>query len=387
MRSTAAASLHRVAPSSPAHTRVELERFKLAVDCATDHIVVTDPKGVVVYANQAAAQTTGYPVEEMVGKTPALWGGQMPTTFYRSFWDTIAVHRESYRGEIRNKRKDGVIYDAEIHVAPVLDRKGNIMSFVGIERDVTETKRLSRARTEFISLASHNIKTPLTTLSWYAEMLMNGDVGALTPSQREYVGEIRLAAKRMTDIVTSLLNISRLELGTFVASVEACEIAGIVRAALDEAAPGLRARQVSVSWYADHALAPVMTDRGMCEHIVGNLVSNACKYCREGGTVTAKVFHKPAGHEVYGKTFSDDRLVVLMGDEGIGIPEAEQRLVFTQFFRASNTTAVSVEGSGIGLYFVQEAVTALGGDVWFRSTPDVGTEFYVALPYQSPRLQ
>lgn len=119
----------------------ELDKFKLAVDSSFNHTVITDPDGHVLYANQAAEQLTGFSIEEMKGKTPALWGKQMSREFYESFWHAIKQEKRPYLGEVTNRHKDGTRYLASINASPILDAQGRVKFFVGIERDITEERQ------------------------------------------------------------------------------------------------------------------------------------------------------------------------------------------------------------------------------------------------------
>lgn len=368
-------------------SKEELNRFKLAVEYATDHIIMTDPTGVIVYANIAATKVTGYSAEEMMGKTPALWGRQMDATYYKKMWETISVKKEQYFGEVRNMRKGGVLYDAEVHIAPVVDTQGSIQFYVGIERDITELKKLSRAKTEFISLASHNLKTPLSSMSWYTEMLLNQDVGPINEKQRDYLHEIARASKVMTQLVSSLLNISRIDLGTFTFAVDACSVPEIIDRVTSEFRVAALERGVTWETVFEPVLGSVHTDCVMFENMIRNVLSNAIKYSRQGGVIRIKAFYKKANEEVYGKRFDEDRAVIAVRDDGIGIPAAEQQRVFSQFFRATNTLDVASGGTGLGMYLVHSSMGALGGDVWFSSEEGKGSEFYLALPFTSVKQQ
>lgn len=119
----------------------ELQKFRQAVDTSFDHTIITDADGRILYANRAAEVLTGYAQEEMLGKTPALWGKQMPREFYETFWRTIKIEKNGYAGEMTNKRKNGTKYLASLRVGSVLDEKGEVKFFVGVERDITEERK------------------------------------------------------------------------------------------------------------------------------------------------------------------------------------------------------------------------------------------------------
>lgn len=110
----------------------------------SDHVVITDTDGVVLYANKAAVEKTGYSASEIIGKNPGkLWGGLMPKEFYESMWKTIFVDKKTFVGDVQNKKKDGSKYWAELRIFPVLDDRGDVSVFIGIEPDITERKEVS----------------------------------------------------------------------------------------------------------------------------------------------------------------------------------------------------------------------------------------------------
>ena len=121
----------------------ELSKFKMAIEDTSEHVIMTDPEGLITYANKAAETLTGYTFAEMKGRTPGLWGRQMPPEVYASLWDTIKNKKQSYEGEFTNKRKDGTLYTVSAKISPVLDGTGKILFFVGNERDISAEKKLA----------------------------------------------------------------------------------------------------------------------------------------------------------------------------------------------------------------------------------------------------
>ena len=115
--------------------------FKMAVDQAINHVVITDINGVILYANQGAMETTGFSFDEMKGQTPRLWGGLMDKSDYNTLWKTISIDQKPYRGELRNQRKNGEIYDVLAVISPIKDTNGALLGYLGIEQDITQMKQ------------------------------------------------------------------------------------------------------------------------------------------------------------------------------------------------------------------------------------------------------
>ena len=347
----------------------ELKKFKLAVDNASDNIVITDPEGLVIYANRAVEETTGYKPEEAVGKKSGLlWKTPMPPEYYRNLWDIIKTQKKTFVGEIQNKRKNGEIYTAAVSISPVLDAQGRIIYFVGIERDVTKEREADRAKSEFISIASHQLRTPLTGIQWVVERFMKKE--KLTPKGKEYLDDIHMSAKRLTELVDLLLNLSRIEGGKIGITPEPTEVAGIVKSYLQEAAGLCDKKELKVVFEDCPAELTVKTDKNALRNIVQNIIGNAIEYTPQRGKITVAIQKK------------DDGFIIKVNDTGIGIPKAEQAHVFQKFVRASNAKLLKANGTGIGLYIAERAANLLGGKIWFESEENRGSTFYVELPLE-----
>lgn len=126
----------------------DLKKYKLALDSANNHIIITDLDGKVIYANQAVQKLTGYELGKVIGSTPRLWGGQMNESFYKDFWKTIKTEKKVFKGILKNKRKNGELYDSDATVSPIIGEQGELIGFVGVEEDVTEKKKLEQRLVE-----------------------------------------------------------------------------------------------------------------------------------------------------------------------------------------------------------------------------------------------
>jgi PAS domain S-box-containing protein len=347
----------------------ELRRFKLAVDNASDHIIITDADAKILYANRGAERTTGYPMKEMLGKTPALWGKQMPKRFYENMWNVIKVEKKSFTGEVVNKRKNGELYTAEFSISPILSDAGEIIYFVGVERDITKAKEIDRSKSEFVSLASHQLRTPLSAINWYAEMLLAGDAGALSDKQKDYTSEIYASSRRMAELVGALLNVSRIELGTFAIEPKPTDIRAISDSVLKELEPKIHSKnQAVIRSYSEEVPKELNLDPNLTRMILQNLLTNSVKYTPDGGRISVSLSR------------SDGYITMIVTDNGYGIPLEQQERVFQKFFRGDNIIPIETDGTGLGLYMVKEVVEKSGGSIHFESEENVGTTFRVSIP-------
>ena len=360
---------------------LETQKFFLAVENSGEHIVITDPEGIVVYANQAAERMTGFTNEEMVGtKAGTLWGGQMSSAFYRDMWLTIKTKKKLFSGEISNLRKGGRNYIALATIAPVLDEKKQVKFFIGTERDITIEKDIDKAKTEFVSLASHQLRTPLSAINWFGEMLLNGDAGDLTPDQKEYVDEIYRANQRMVKLINALLNVSRLELGTFAVNSEKIDVAKVVKAAVVDVQPLCEKRHQKLTITVADTLPPITFDPQYMVMIVQNLLSNACKYTPAKGKISLDIQEVNKGTEHNGYEVPAKGILVRVSDTGYGTPRNQQEKIFPKMFRADNVREKDTDGTGLGLYIIKSIVDHSHGHIWFSSKVNDGSTFCVFLP-------
>lgn len=348
----------------------DLEKFKLAVENASDLIVITDEKSNIVYANKAVETMTGYSSGEVIGKTPLLWGDKSDPA-HQKIWDSLAETRKYVVSEVKNIRKNGQPYIAETHVAPVLDAGMKVIFCVYIERDITKAKEIDQAKSEFVSLASHQLRTPLSSINWYTEALKSGEVGEVNKEQKEYLEEVYAASQRMVDLVSSLLNVSRIDLGTFMIEPQESDITLIARSVINELQPLVTEKKIVIAEYF-HKIPKISVDPKLMRIIFQNLISNAVKYTQNEGHVAVSIkMTKNNGLGQY--------VMIRVADNGYGIPKQQQDKVFTKLFRAENIKDKVSEGTGLGLYIVKSILDKSGGSIKFKSS-NAGTVFTVAIP-------
>ncbi len=349
-----------------------LEKFKKAVDGASDHIIITDKEGTILFANKAVEKITGYPLKEVLGNNPSLWGKVMEKEVYQKMWYRIKDQKKPYFGEFKNRKKDGKIYFADTRISPIINRKGDVEFFVGIERDITREKEIDIAKTEFISIASHQLRTPLANINWYTEMLIDDYGNELGEKPKEYVNVIRKVNNIMIGLVNALLQTSRLELGTIIVNIEETDMTSIAEDVLKELELDIERKKLNIERQYEKQSMIIKTDPTLVRIVFQNLLSNSIKYTSEKGKVIIKIKEE------------DKMLKIEVTDTGIGIPKEQQEDVFKKMFRADNIKKEDHEGTGLGLYIVKKTVRELKGKIYFRS-PDPetkkGTTFYVILPF------
>lgn len=352
----------------------DLSKFKLAVENASDAIYITDEDFEVMFVNRAAEKITGYFKSELIGKTPEIWRDHnSPSNLTRKLAlpENEMPIRKPFEGEVVNKKKNGQIYTALLEISPILDEKKEVLFYVIIERDITKQKEVDQAKNEFISLASHQLRTPLASIALSSELLLRGVYGEIAEKQKSSIGEIFDSSDRMKELISDLLNISRIELGTLAVKFEPADMQEQLEQFLKARELLFANKSIKLETNFEADLPKIEIDRNILDIVIDNLLSNALRYTPKGGTI--KVSFVRHGDDV----------LLSITDNGCGIPVNEQGRIFEKFYRADNAQAISAEGSGLGLYMVKMALKKVGGSIWVESQEGQGSTFYVRWPIRS----
>lgn len=226
---------------------------------------------------------------------------------------------------------------------------------------------LSRMKDDFVSTVSHEFKTPLTTINGFVSVMIEGQTGPLTPEQMNFLNIIKASAKRLSGLVSDLLDISKLE-GGVAMEMKPLDLGRLIQSALDNHLPQARQGGKALAWDVPGRLPAVLADERWLTLVIDNLLSNAVKFTRPGGRVKLGVADK------------GDMLMVTVADDGIGIHPDDQGRIFEKFFRARNRSEISVSGTGLGLTIAKEVVSKHGGKIWFESEPGKGSKFHFVIP-------
>ena len=353
----------------------QIERINLqamALDNVSDHVIISDLDGIILYVNKAAEKLTGYSKDEMIGKRPSLWGKQMPKEFYEKMWKTIKIEKNDFKAEITNRRKDGVEYEAEIKISAVLDKNSNISFFVGIERDITREKEIDRAKNEFVSLASHELRTPLTAIDGIVSMILGGEYGEVNENLKEPLEDVNTSSERLVHLVNDLLNLSRIQAGKMKYTLSDFPIADVIAEAIHLLQP-LSAQKGLQLIAAKLERVIVQGDLDKVKEVLNNLIGNSLKFTDKGNiSISAKV--------------ARDKAEVKITDTGIGISKEDQQKLFGQFQQLESGLGKPA-GTGLGLHISREMTRKMGGELWIEeSEVGVGSAFTFSLPVAKSQL-
>lgn len=234
--------------------------------------------------------------------------------------------------------------------------------------DVTKQKEIDVAKSEFVSLASHQLRTPIAGMRWSAELLLMDGAESLSSQQKRYVERLLSNIERMSQLVDDFLQVSRFDLGTRSALLEEVDIPKLIDSVINDQLVVSSGKRLRVEKNFDRNLKRITTDQNLLQIIITNLYTNAVKYSTLGGVVT--VSYRQDG----------ETMVLEVKDTGMGIPISEQAKIFTKVFRASNASREVPDGTGLGLYIVKKAIQVLRGRVSFISVENSGTTFTAVIP-------
>lgn len=357
-------------------TEREKDKVDTILKSIGDAVFVVDKDLKIVLVNQVTVDICGLKEEELVGKKysevlrfvfQAEEGEKEKVNdkFVNDAISTGKVQEMSNHTVLINKKGERIpVADS---AAPLLNQKNEIIGCVVVFRDVTHEYEIDKAKTEFVSLASHQLRTPLSAINWYSEMLTNGDAGKLTDEQKQYVDEIYKGNQRMVDLVNSLLNVSRIELGTFMIDPAPTDLVAMAQEVVKEQTPLITKKKLKVVESYGKDVPKINVDPKLTRIIMQNLLSNAIKYTEKGQVEISLEKEK-------------EDILIKVADTGLGIPKSQQDKMFQKLFRADNVRKTDTEGTGLGLYIIKSILDHTGGTIRFESVENKGTTFYATIP-------
>ncbi len=255
----------------------------------------------------------------------------------------------------------------------------------GVAQDVSRHQELAQAKTDFVALASHQLRTPLSIIKWYIDFLLAGDAGELTAEQKHYLKEVYRSNERLIELVNALLDVSRIDVGTFAIEPEPTDIVAKAEEALARFMPEINEKKIKVEKEFDR-LPLINLDPRLTKIVFENIISNAVKYTPPGGIIRLEIKK------------TDKDVLIKISDTGCGIPREQQPKIFTKLFRADNVKRIESVGTGLGLYIVKAVIEKSGGKIWFQSPSldlflsqeqkkkktklgkNMGTTFFITIP-------
>ena len=341
-------------------------------DSIGEGAITTDEYGKITRINPVAERILGYSAKDVIGK----WFPELFTAYDDNGLQIAQTDRPLTRAfvsgqiisdQVLYRHKNGTMVRVDLTISPIMVNDvptGCIQIF----RDIGEEYEIDKMKSDFISLASHQLRTPLSSVKTYSHMLIEGMHGPLTKPQLKAVKTILSAANRMNETVSTLLNISRIESGNIIAERKSLSIPKIFESVVDDHHLAALDKKINFKVINPSKNTKLVSDEVVLKEVLGNLISNAIKYTPTNGTITLSAVNQ------------NKRVIISVNDTGVGIPLESHHNVFSKFFRADNVVRQDTSGIGLGLYLVKGLMDELGGKVWFESNEGEGTTFYLSFP-------
>lgn len=335
--------------------------------------ITTDEFGKITRANPVALELLGYDESELVGNwfpkvVMAVNFDNQPINLIDRPITKAFLTGKPISEKLYYRHKNGDNIPVAVNVSPIiLDDKP--LGAIEVFRDVTHDHEVDKMKSEFISLASHQLRTPLSAIKTYTHMLYDGYIGELTTDQKKSLKTVIGATNRMNELISTLLNVTRIESGSIAMNKKTVDVSQVTEEIIEELALNSAVRSIDMKLTTKpKSSIKVTTDLLIFKEILTNLIANAIKYTPEKGEVHVSIRARPVD------------VLFEVRDNGWGIPEASQDQVFSKFFRAQNIVKRETTGTGLGLYLVKALVEALGGTIWFESVEGEGSSFYFTIP-------
>lgn len=354
--------------------KIEESRVKneAILESVGDGLIAVDNERKIIVINKVAIAMLGWEGKNLIGKEPnhlALEdeNGKLIPLDKRPTAMALATGKTT-KGNYFFVRKDKTRFPVAITATPIfLNEK--LIGLIKMIRDITYEKEVDKIKTEFVSIVSHQLRGPLSSTKLYTEMILNGDAGEVPPKQKKFLEEMYRGNQWMIEMVNTLLDVSRIELGIFKIDPKPTDLIELAHNVLEEQELKIKDKKLAIIENFGNDVPVFSTDPKLLHMVFQNLLSNAVEYTPTGGKIEFAISFD-------GKNI----LSIKFGDNGYGIPAKQQSQIFSKLFRADNVKYKGIEGTGLGLYIVKSIVENLGGKIWFESEEDKGTTFYITLP-------
>lgn len=361
-------------------------RFSRAMDREREHvsaILLNLTAGVIEYGrnfsiilmNPAAERLLNVSLHSVRGErvTQSWFADPVKSTLAKMFFKDADQVKEIETPFLGPRAHDVVVQkplerNLRVTTVPIMGERGEITNFLKVVQDVTQEKLIARLKSEFITIAAHQLRTPLSAIKWTFRILLDGDLGEIRPRQKEVMERGYTSNENMIRLVNDLLDVSRIEEGRFGYEFAKHDLKPFLEEIIQGTKIELEKKQLQFRISIADNLPQLTFDTIKLRLALSNIIENAVNYTSSGGTVTVSARR------------NNNVVEIVVTDTGVGIPDAERKRLFTKFFRGSNVMRMQTNGSGLGLFLAKNIVLSHGGDIRIDSTEGKGTTVTITLP-------
>jgi len=374
-------------------SQTEVLDYKHALD-ESSIVAITDQKGIITHVNNNFCKISKYSKEELLGQDHRIINSKYhPKELIRDLWVTIA-NGKIWRGELKNRAKDGTYYWVDTTIVPFLNEKGKPYQYLAIRSDITlrklaeeqiirinqnlekkikertfeltealeREKEVSDMKSRFVSMASHEFRTPLSAILSSTSLIDHYKDPEQSEKRHKHIERIRSSVRNLTDILDDFLSLDKLEQSKVEVNNTQFDLHKLVEDVTEETSGMMKKKNQRVNVLHD-GQGEIVQDKKIVRNILLNLLSNAIKYSPEDGEIIIRTASK------------NNKVSVSIEDKGIGIPSEAQKDLFSKFFRARN--AANIQGTGLGLNIVKRYMELLDGSIYFVSEENKGSTFTI----------
>lgn len=354
----------------------ELKRYKSLVESVQDYaIFLMDKYGYIQTWNKGAQKTKGYTADEIIGKHFSTFYPEVDVRAGKPEWELSEADKN---GRVEDEgwrvRKDGTMFWANVIITALYDTTGKLVGFAKVTRDQTQRKeyedelrRMNDSKDEFISLASHQLRTPATGVKQYIGMIIEGFLGEVPPAQREVLVRAYESNERQLRIINDLLKVAQIDAGKLRLNRRPLEINALVSEVVEEQRPIAKTRGHTLTFSPTKKPVYCLVDTDAFRMALENIIDNAGKY-------------SIAGENTVEVTSDGIEVHIAIADNGVGIESADVSRLFQKFVRIDNPLSTKVGGTGLGLYWAKRIVDMHDGRIEYHQNKPNGSIFVISLP-------
>ncbi|MGB0990329.1 MAG: ATP-binding protein [Halarcobacter sp.] len=357
-----------------------LNQYKKAVDSSAI-VSKTDKRGIITYVNDEFIKVSQYKEEELIGKSHNIVRHEdMSSEVFEDLWKTICA-KKIWKGQIKNKAKDGSAYHVASTIVPILNYNDEIEEFLAIRLDVTDivhaqqkAQKADEAKSTFLANMSHEIRTPLNAIIGFSDILSNSS--ELKSDNKKQAQIIQTSANSLLSIINDILDISKIESGNFDIAIEKTDLYFISEHVIELFSKRASEKHLKLIFNIDHKIPLcILTDGIRLRQVLSNLLSNAIKFTQEGKVSLNITLLEEKNNR--------SKIRFEIEDSGIGIPQEKLENVFKPFVQVDHKSSRQYEGTGLGLSICSHIVQSLGSQIQAQSKENVGSKFFFDLEFET----